>query len=52
MTTLDTGVIYTATANGECNFGEVFTTDGRIPALNLRVLEDDESSFRCTTSPR
>lgn len=45
VTTLDTGVIYTATANGECNFGEVFTTDGRIPALNLRVLEDDRRFF-------
>ncbi len=43
--TLDTGVIYTATANGDCNFGEVFTTDGRIPALNLRVLEDDRAFF-------
>jgi osmoprotectant transport system substrate-binding protein len=42
---LDTGVIYTATANGDCNFGEVFTTDGRIPALNLRVLEDDKQFF-------
>src|SRR5690606_38631118 len=31
VTTLDTGVVYTATANGSCNFGEVFTTDGRIP---------------------
>lgn len=45
VTTLDTGVIYTATANGECNFGEVFTTDGRIPGLNLRVLEDDKRFF-------
>ncbi|ULE35491.1 glycine betaine ABC transporter substrate-binding protein [Mycobacterium sp. IDR2000157661] len=45
VTTLDTGVIYTATANGECNFGEVFTTDGRIPALDLRVLEDDRQFF-------
>lgn len=45
VTTLDTGVIYTATANGDCNFGEVFTTDGRIPALNLRVLEDDKEFF-------
>ena len=45
VTTLDTGVIYTATANGDCNFGEVFTTDGRIPALDLRVLEDDKSFF-------
>ena len=43
--TLDTGVIYTATANGDCNFGEVFTTDGRIPALGLRVLEDDRRFF-------
>lgn len=43
--TLDTGVIYTATADGQCNFGEVFTTDGRIPALDLRVLEDDRNFF-------
>lgn len=39
---LQTGVIYQATADGECLFGEVFTTDGRIPNLDLRVLEDDE----------
>jgi osmoprotectant transport system substrate-binding protein len=45
VTNLDTGVIYTATANGDCNFGEVFTTDGRIPTLNLRVLEDDKQFF-------
>lgn len=45
VTTLDTGVIYTATAKGDCNFGEVFTTDGRIPALDLRVLEDDKQFF-------
>jgi osmoprotectant transport system substrate-binding protein len=45
VTTLDTGVIYTATAHGDCNFGEVFTTDGRIPALKLRVLEDDKNFF-------
>lgn len=45
VTNLDTGVIYTATANGTCNFGEVFTTDGRIPGLNLRVLEDDREFF-------
>jgi osmoprotectant transport system substrate-binding protein len=40
-----TGTIYTATANGNCNFGEVFTTDGRILALNLVVLEDDKRFF-------
>jgi osmoprotectant transport system substrate-binding protein len=45
VTNLDTGVIYTATADGQCNFGEVFTTDGRIPALKLRVLEDDRRFF-------
>ncbi|OLO98735.1 glycine/betaine ABC transporter substrate-binding protein [Mycolicibacterium porcinum] len=45
VTHLDTGVIYTATANGDCNFGEVFTTDGRIPTLNLRVLADDKQFF-------
>ncbi|GJO16063.1 MULTISPECIES: glycine betaine ABC transporter substrate-binding protein [Mycobacterium ulcerans group] len=45
ITTLDTGVVYSATAQGECNFGEVFTTDGRIPALHLRLLEDDKHFF-------
>lgn len=43
---LDTGVIYTATAEGtDCNFGEVFATDGRIAALDLVVLEDDLNFF-------
>ena len=37
---LDTGVIYTETANDNCDFGEVFTTDGRIPALGLTLVED------------
>ncbi|MEX5271002.1 glycine betaine ABC transporter substrate-binding protein [Kocuria sabuli] len=41
----DTGAIYSATDNGECNFGEVFSTDGRIPALDLTVLEDDRQFF-------
>lgn len=40
-----TGAIYAATAGGECTFGEVFTTDGRIRALDLTVLEDDEQYF-------
>ena len=42
---LDTGVVYTATAKGTCNFGEVFTTDGRIKGLNLTVLADDKHFF-------
>ncbi len=37
---LDTGVIYTETANNVCTFGEVYTTDGRIPALNLALVAD------------
>ncbi|TQN38142.1 osmoprotectant transport system substrate-binding protein [Blastococcus colisei] len=42
---LDTGAVYTATDNGACNFGEVFTTDGRIESLDLTVLEDDRGYF-------
>ena len=43
--TLDTGAVYEATDQGACNFGEVFTTDGRIKALDLTVLEDDRAFF-------
>ncbi len=43
--TLDTGAVYEATDQGACNFGEVFTTDGRITALDLTVLEDDRNFF-------
>ncbi len=41
----DTGAVYTATDNGDCNFGEVFATDGRIDALGLTVLKDDQMFF-------
>lgn len=41
----DTGAVYTATDNGDCNFGEVFSTDGRIDALDLTILEDDLGFF-------
>jgi osmoprotectant transport system substrate-binding protein len=37
---LDTGLIYTETSKGKCDFGEVFTTDGRIKALNLELVKD------------
>jgi osmoprotectant transport system substrate-binding protein len=43
--TLDTGAIYAATDRGDCTFGEVFTTDGRIKALDLTVLKDDRAFF-------
>lgn len=43
---LDTGVIYNATKEGkDCNFGEVFQTDGRIKAMDLVVMEDDLQFF-------
>lgn len=46
VTVLDTGVVYGATADRDpCNFGEVFTTDGRIVELDLVLLEDDEAFF-------
>ena len=41
----DTGAIYSATDDGACNFGEVFTTDGRLDALDLTVLIDDLAFF-------
>lgn len=41
----DTGAVYSATDNGDCNFGEVFATDGRIDALDLTILEDDRGFF-------
>jgi osmoprotectant transport system substrate-binding protein len=37
---LDTGLIYTQTGKGKCDFGEVFTTDGRIQALKLSLVKD------------
>ena len=43
--TLATGAIYAATDKGESNIGEIFTTDGRIKALDLTVLEDDRAFF-------
>jgi osmoprotectant transport system substrate-binding protein len=46
VTVLDTGVVYSVTdKGGVCNFGEVFTTDGRILALDLAVLQDDRQFF-------
>lgn len=43
---MSSGVIYTQTESARaCVFGEVFTTDGRIKALGLKVLEDDRNFF-------
>ena len=39
-------VVYTEVGSGKtCDFGSVASTDGRIPAQNLVVLEDDKSFF-------
>ncbi len=42
---IDTGLVYTQTDAGECTFGEVFASDGRIANLGLRVIEDDLNFF-------
>jgi osmoprotectant transport system substrate-binding protein len=36
----DAADVYGAVADGTCDFGEVFTTDGRIDALDLEVVVD------------
>ncbi|MEV3960694.1 glycine betaine ABC transporter substrate-binding protein [Nocardia sp. NPDC050193] len=46
VTRMDAGVVYTATAkSAPCNFGMIYTTDGRVKNLNLVVLEDDRKFF-------
>lgn len=43
---LDTGVVYTETDKGQtCNFGEIFTTDGRVQSLGLTPFDDDQKFF-------
>ncbi len=45
-TEVDLGIIFTQVPKGDpCNFGEVFATDGRIPANDMLVLEDDKAFF-------
>ncbi|QSE78259.1 glycine betaine ABC transporter substrate-binding protein [Rhodococcus koreensis] len=46
VTRMDAGVVYTSTAqSAPCNFGMVYTTDGRVKNLNLAVLDDDRKFF-------
>ncbi|MEU2248854.1 glycine betaine ABC transporter substrate-binding protein [Streptomyces sp. NPDC019224] len=43
---MDAGIIYTQVSKSDsCLLGEVFTTDGRIKAMDLVVLEDDKHFF-------
>ncbi|GMA32024.1 glycine betaine ABC transporter substrate-binding protein [Litorihabitans aurantiacus] len=45
ISVLDLGAVYAAIDRGNCVVGEVFSSDGRIPALDLVVLEDDRAFF-------
>ncbi|MBF7054847.1 glycine betaine ABC transporter substrate-binding protein [Halomonas sp. KAO] len=42
---MDSGLVYPALRDGEVDVGLVFATDGRIPAFDFRVLEDDQGFF-------
>ena len=42
---MDSGLVYPALRDGEVEVGLVFATDGRIPAFDFRVLEDDQGFF-------
>jgi osmoprotectant transport system substrate-binding protein len=45
-TEVDLGIIFTRVPDGDpCKFGEVFATDGRIPANDMVVLDDDKAFF-------
>ncbi|GAC70175.1 glycine betaine ABC transporter substrate-binding protein [Gordonia soli] len=46
VTRMDAGVVYTSTAkSAPCNFGMIYTTDGRVKNLKLVTLEDDKKFF-------
>jgi osmoprotectant transport system substrate-binding protein len=46
LATVAEGTLYDNAAKGQaCNFAEGVTTDGRIQALKLTILEDDKSFF-------
>lgn len=42
---MDTGLVYQALKDGQVDVGLVFATDGRIPAFEFVVLEDDKNYF-------
>ena len=42
---LDPGLMYSALADGDVDVISAFATDGRIPALNLKLIEDDLGFF-------
>ncbi|MFY0990771.1 glycine betaine ABC transporter substrate-binding protein [Halomonas sp. C05BenzN] len=42
---MDSGLVYQALRDGQVDVGLVFATDGRIPAFDFHVLEDDRDFF-------
>ena len=42
---MDIGAVFAAVADGSCTFGEAYSTDGRIAALDLTTLQDPLSFF-------
>ncbi|NWO11630.1 glycine betaine ABC transporter substrate-binding protein [Chromohalobacter salexigens] len=42
---MDSGLVYQALRDEQVDVGLVFATDGRIPAFNFQVLEDDQNFF-------
>ncbi|QLL14326.1 glycine betaine ABC transporter substrate-binding protein [Pseudomonas chlororaphis] len=42
---MDAGLVYTALRNGQVFAGLVYTTDGRLNAFNLKLLDDDLHYF-------
>ncbi|MCM3364061.1 glycine/betaine ABC transporter substrate-binding protein [Niallia sp. MER TA 168] len=42
---MDSGIMYSAIKNGDVDVIDAFSTDGRIPAFDLEVLEDDQNFF-------
>ncbi|MEQ7920666.1 glycine betaine ABC transporter substrate-binding protein [Xanthomonas sp. WHRI 1810A] len=42
---MDAGLVYTALRNGQVFAGLVYTTDGRLDAFKLKVLQDDKHYF-------
>lgn len=44
-TSMDPGLMYTAVKNKNVDVISAFSTDGRIPAFDLKLLEDDQKFF-------
>lgn len=43
---VDLGIVFTQVPSGaRCSFGEVFATDGRIPANDMTIVEDNKNFF-------